>query len=286
MTNETTHTAAVPPVDADRRTADAVRLADGVIAAGWAAVREVWAFVRFLLFLLYLVLGVAGFWIAIIASLLGAFRIALRVVRLVVLYLSGGHPPPRGGQAATMSGAARQELERFWDQRLLVYADVARPLARHIVIARAAGRRFVHWGIGRKIATVMIIGLFVGVPLLYIIPRPHEVQITDDNSLSHADGSLRYLIHALDLDDPTKHYEYENEYALHLGKINPQGLKAQLQPGRYYRLWIVGIRWNYFPATLFPNVLWATEIDANRNAVTGPALLGVPPNGTKPPAPK
>jgi hypothetical protein len=280
----TTHEGAASPVDVDARTANAVRVADGLVAAGRTALLETWDFVRFLLFLVYLVLGVVGFWISVFAALIGAIRVALRVLRLIVLWLSGGHPPPRGGRAPTMAGSTKQELERLWDQRLLLYADVARPLARHLFIAQSAGRRFLHWGIPRKFATVLIIAGFVGLPLVYVIPRPHEVQITDDNALSHADGSLRYIIHALDLSDPTRHREYENEYALHLGKINPQGLKAQLQPGRYYRLWIVGIRWNYFPATLFPNILWATEIDANRNAVTGTALLGVPPTGQKPPA--
>jgi hypothetical protein len=285
MTNENTHAAAVPSLAVDQRAADAVRVADAMVYAGQMALREIWDFVRFLLFLLYLVLGAAGFWIAVIASVVGVFRITLRVLRLIVLWLSGGHPPPTGGQAPTMEGAAKQELERLWDQRLLLYADVARPVARHILIAKSAGRRFLHWGIGRKVAALLIIVLLVGVPLVYLIPRPHEVQITDDNALSHTDGSVRYLIHALDLDDPTRYREYENEYAVHLLKINPQGLKSQLQPGRYYRLWVVGLRWNYFPATLFPNVLWATEIDANRDPVTGTALLAEPLTGAKP-APK
>jgi hypothetical protein len=286
MPTGTTPDAAVPPGDVDRRTTEAVRVADGFVAAGRAAVRETWGVVRFVIFLIYLVLGVIGFWVAAFAALLGVFRLALRVLRLITLWLSGGNPPPREGRAPTVAGAAQQELQRLWDQRLLLYADVARPVARHIVIARAAGRRFLHWAIVRKISAVAVTVCFVGLPLVYIIPRPHDVQITDDNALSHTDGDLKYVIHALNLDDPTETLEYENEYALHLGKINPQGLKAQLQPGRYYRLWIVGIRWNYLPATLFPNILWATEIDANRNPVTGPALLGVPPAGETPQPPK
>jgi hypothetical protein len=79
------------------------------------------------------------------------------------------------------------------------------------------------------------------------------------------DGStmrVRYLIHAVDIDDPSHTREYQNEVAWWLGKINPQGLKAQLVPGRFYKLEVVGIRW-YFLPTLYPNIISAEETDAN-----------------------
>lgn len=275
MTSEATHDAAVPGVDVETRANDVVRAADGLVALGRTAGAEAWGFARFVLFLLYLVLAIVGFWFGLIAAVLGGLRLTLRFLRFMLLWLSGGQPPAVGSTAPTVAGAAKQDLT--WDARLIFYADVARPLARHIVSTQVALRRFWHLGLPRKLATIVMALVFVGLPSLYVIPRPHEVQVTDDNALSHTDGGLLYLIHALDLNDPTVHREYENEYRLFLGKINPQGLKAQIQPGRYYRLWIVGIRWNYFPYTMYPNILWATEIDANGNELTGTALLGQPP---------
>ena len=278
MNTGATHTGAVPREDTDARTNRVVHAVDHLAAAARAAVFEAWAFLRFFVFLFYLLLVIVGFWFGLVATGIGVLRMALRAVRVVLLLLSGGHPPPSGGRAPA---AAKQELQRLWATRMLLYADIAVPVARDLVAIKTSLRRFWYWGISRKLATIVMALSFVGLPLLFVIPRPHEVQITDDNAISHTDGALRYLIHGLDLDNPTVNREYENEYALFLGKINPQGLKAQLQPGRFYRLWIVGIRWNYFPATMYPNILWATEIDMNRSAVQGAALLGAPPTSAR-----
>jgi len=98
-----------------------------------------------------------------------------------------------------------------------------------------------------------------------VVPRPQYVQITDDNAMDYEPGAnntmtVRYLIHAVDLHSGGAHREYQNEQVWWLGKINPQGLKSQLVPGRYYKLQIVGVRW-YFLPTLYPNIISATETD-------------------------
>lgn len=277
MASEAVHPeSAAGALSVDERTHRAVSFADAFARRTGHAAWDLFGFVQFLFFLIYLLLAAIGFWLGFVAAMLGALRMLTRFAKVSLLYMSGGNPPPPEGRAAHLNAMAKQELQRVWDARLLLYADVARPVARHYVAARFATRRFWYWGIMRKLSTITVASLMVGLPLVYLIPRPHEVQITDDNAMSHADGELRYLIHALDLKDPTNHLEYENEYALHLGKINPQGLKSQLVPGRYYRLWIVGLRWYYFPKTAFPNILWATEIDMNGNEITDPALMLAP----------
>lgn len=283
MATEAVHPdAASSALSVDERTHRAVGIADAVARRAGYAAWDLFGFLQFLFFLVYLLLSAIGFWLGALAALLGTVRMAVRFTKGALLYMSGGHPPPPGGRAERLPEAARQEIRRLWDSRLLLYADAARPVARQYVAARFAWRRFWYWGVMRKLSTVLVAAFMVALPLVYIIPRPHEVQITDDNAMSHTDGEIRYLIHALDLHDPSDHLEYENEYALHLGKINPQGLKSQLQNGRYYRLWVVGLRWYYFPKTAFPNILWATEIDKDGNEITGGGLLAKPVTAAAP----
>jgi hypothetical protein len=81
-----------------------------------------------------------------------------------------------------------------------------------------------------------------------------------------------YLIHAIDLDDPSQTREYMNENAWWVGKINPQGLKARLVPGRYYKMWVIGLRW-WFAPTLYPNIVSVTETDAKGNALEHPSTF-------------
>jgi hypothetical protein len=123
----------------------------------------------------------------------------------------------------------------------------------------------------------VVTGWLVVVPGLYIVPRAHDVQITDDNAVEYdkKTNTTTYLVHALDLHTDNKTREYLNEDAWYLGKINSQGLKSQLQIGRTYRLRVVGIRWYYMP-TLYPNIISATEIDADGNAVERPGRLVAP----------
>jgi len=284
MSSEAASPTTPESIAADQRADRIVAAADGIWSRGSRAAWDLFGFVRFLVFLIYLVVSVVGFWLGLIAALLGFARLLVRLSKALLLYLSGGHPPPLGGPREGAASAAKEELHRLWDSRMLLYADVTRPLARHFVAVRFALRRFWNWTLMRKLSTVLISAVLVGLPLAFIIPRPHEVQITDDNALSHADGELRYLVHALELDDPSSHREYENEYAPYLGKFNPQGLKSQLQIGKCYRLWIVGIRWYYFPKTMFPNIIWAQEIDKNSRVNTGPTLMNAAPMSASPEA--
>ena len=265
---------------ANQRADRIVAAADGMWARGTRATWDMIGFFRFLLFLIYLAVSVVGFWLGLIAALLGFARLLVRFIKAVLLYGSGGHPPPVGGHRESIGSSVKEEIARLWDTRLLLYADVTRPLARHLVAVRFSLRRFWHWTLMRKLSTVLMSALLVGVPLVFIVPRPHEVQITDDNALAHSDGNVRYLVHALDLDQPARHREYENEYAPYLGKFNPQGIKSQLQIGKCYRLWIVGIRWYYFPRSLFPNIIWAQEIDRTSRVNTGPTLMNSAPLST------
>lgn len=242
-------------------------VANRFISVAFVTVREVLRFAQFLVFLLYLVVGVLGFWLWGLAFVIGSFRLLLKLTRQLLLLISALHPPPTGWTGGGVAERTRAELQRLWNQRLLLYADIALPVGRQLVALNHSARRFWHLPLLHKLSAVVIAGSFVVLPMAYVIPRPHTVQIVDRNSLSHTDGELRYLIHAIDLYDPLKTREYENEYAAYLGKFNPQGLKASLVEGHFYRLWVVGVRWNYLPVTVYPNIISAEEIDKNGNEI-------------------
>jgi hypothetical protein len=237
---------------------------------------EVWHFFRFVLFLLFLLLLTVAFWLWVFSLILALVRFVLHAVAWVALMLSGGLPP-RPGPATGFAEGLQIDLKRLWARRTVVYEDLSRPLARHLVGAQYVGRMFWHWSWFHKGFTVLTLFLTIFVPGLYVIPRAHDVQITDDNAVAYDKNKnvTTYLVHALDLDVPGKTREYINEEAWYLGKINPQGLKSQLQNGRTYRLWVVGVRWYYLP-TLYPNIIAATEIDEHRNTVSTPRRLPAP----------
>lgn len=242
-------------------------VANRFMSAATVTAREALRFMQFLVFLAYLVVGILGFWLWMLAFIIGTFRLLLKLTRQLLLLLSALQPPPTGWTGGGVAERTRAELQRLWNQRLLLYADIARPIGRQLVALNHSARRFWHLPLFHKLSAVILAGSFVVLPMVYVIPRPNTVQIVDRNSLSHTDGELRYLIHATDLDDPLKTREYENEYAAYLGKFNPQGLKASLVEGHFYRLWVVGVRWNYLPLTLYPNIIFAKEIDKNGNEI-------------------
>jgi hypothetical protein len=236
---------------------------------------EVWSFLRFLLFFVYLLFGILNFWLWIVAFALGLLRLGLRMMMATLLFLSGGSAPRHHGPAENPVAAIDRELKFLWASRLVAYENVARPVARHWLAAQTAVRTFWHWGMARKASALLMAALFVGAPMSWVIPRPNYVQITDDNAVHYEDdGSKKvtYLVHATDLKTRGKTREYRNEDMWWLGKINSQGLKSQLQPGRNYKLWIVGIRWYYMPR-LFPNIISAEELDETGAVITDPSRL-------------
>jgi hypothetical protein len=207
----------------------------------------------------------------------GLIRLVFKAVMLVLLWLSGGTAPPRIVPPRTMTATMLLARMQIWDLRLVVYDELVWPLKRHLLRFGRAVERFWHWPLTRKALAAIVIAWLVLVPALYVIPRPHDVQITDDNAVRYDSSTNKttYLVHALDLHSDNKTREYINEDAWYLGKINSQGLKSQLQHGRTYRLWVVGIRWYYLPR-LYPNIISATEIDAQGNEVEHPAKLAMP----------
>lgn len=247
--------------------------AEQVVGKVERGAREIWSFLRFVLFLLFLLLLTVVFWLWVFSLLLAFIRTLLHAVAWLFLWLAGG-TPPRPGPKVGFAERASMDLKRLWARRTVAYEALARPLARHVVGAQYVGRMFWHWSWFHKGFAVLTLFLTIYVPALYVVPRPHWVQITDDNAVAYdkATNKTTYLVHALDLRVPGKTREYLNEDAWWLGKINSQGLKSQLQNGRNYRLWVVGVRWYYKP-TLYPNIISATEIDQKGEDVDTPKYL-------------
>lgn len=228
---------------------------------------------RFVVFLIYLVLAAAAFWLWVIATVLDLIRFGLRCLLRALLWIGGGQVRVPG--QPTLLEAIRAETRRMWTERTVHYEVWARPVATHYVAARRAVVHFWHWKLHQKVAAILVAILLVGTPALYVVPRPQYVQITDDNAIDYEPGvnntmTVRYLVHAVDLRDSGAHREYQNEQVWWLGKINPQGLKSQLVPGRYYKLMIVGVRW-YFLPTLYPNIISAAETDEEGNVLNEPS---------------
>jgi len=241
----------------------------------WHSLVDLVLVLRFVPFVLYMLLAMLGIWLWGLWAALALVRFGLRAAMAALLRVSKG-AAPRPGPPVSLSQAIRADVQDLWDDRLVVYRRMSRSLARHYLVTRRSLLRFWHWTIPKKCFALLFVAAFIGVPGLYVVPRPHEVQIVDNNAIQYSeDGSqVFYVVHAVDIDDPGHTREYVNETAWWLGKINPQGMKNRLQKGRYFRLWVVGLRWFYKP-TLFPNIIAATEIDQQGNAVP-PALQASP----------
>lgn len=241
----------------------------------WRSLVDLVLVLRFVPFVLYMLLAMLGIWLWGLWAAIGFARFGLRAAMAALLRVSGG-AAPRPGPPVPLAEAIRSDVRELWEDRLVVYRRMSRSLARHYVVTRRSLRRFWHWTVPKKSFAVLFVAVFIGVPALYVVPRPHEVQIVDNNAIQYAEdgGQVFYVVHAVDLDDPDHTREYVNETAWWLGKINPQGMKNRLQKGKYFRLWVVGIRWFYKP-TLFPNIIAATEIDRQGKPVQ-PSLQGLP----------
>jgi len=222
--------------------------------------KTTWEFFQFVLFFLYLILGVVSLWLGLLRFALGTVHFGLRIATRALLWMSGGTAPRSGPPVSSWTEGLKRDVDIMWAQRLVVYEDVMRPAGRHYVRVRRATRTFWHWHLSRKLTALLFAFFTVVTPAAYVIPRPQYVQITDDNAI-HTDesGKVMYLVHTLDLFQPGKTHEYMNEDGWWFGKINSQGLKAQLQIGKCYRLWVVGVRW-YWKPRLFPNIISAVEV--------------------------
>lgn len=254
------------------RVGDAGRAVGGVFVAWWRNL-------RFLLFTVFLLLAVVVFWLWVVSVVLSVVRLLLKGVSTLLMWLAGGAPRAPG---VTFTQALARGVRQGWRRRAVFYRRTARPVARGYVTVRRSSIRFWRWHPAQKMAALVTATLFVGLPVAYTVPRPDYVQIINNNAIDNSRGETRYVVHAVGLFDPGDFREYANVRAAHLGKIDPQGLKSRLVPGRYYRLWVVGVRWYWYP-TSFPNIVRATEVDAQGHALSGrPRLL---PHPTPEPAP-
>jgi hypothetical protein len=270
------HAASGTPDDVpsrEQRIARAESLASGILDGTGRVAANIWQLARFVLFAVYLLLSILSIWLWLIGAVFSTLRFFVRAVMIVFLWLSGGIAPPPGAAPLSLAEAIERDLQYFWRSRVVAYRRVTRGLAEQIVGARRATETFWRWTFARQAFALAVAALMLGIPLAYVIPRPHYVQVTDDNAIEYRVGTEKviYLVHAVDLFDPTQTREYINEDAVHLGKFNSQGLKAQIVPGRSYRFWVVGIRWWKYPR-LFPNIIRAQEVDAQGNVLADPSL--------------
>lgn len=236
----------------------------------WTGIVVAWESLRFVLFIFYALLGLIAFWLWIVAGFLLLIRFLVGGVMTAVLWLSEGTTPGPDGKPRNVGEALADSIRAGWRRRHLKYAEISRPLGRVVYETHRAGVRFWHFSFPRKLLVVVLAFFFVVLPLSYVVPRPHYVQLTDDNAVNdYSDGRVVYLIHAVDLVTHGKTREYKNENAPWLGKFNSQGLKNKLTVGRYYKLWVVGLRW-YIPQ-LYPNIISATETDASGRPLAAPS---------------
>jgi hypothetical protein len=201
---------------------------------------------RDLSFILYLVLAMLAIWLWMLTLLVLLVRVVLHSAMALLLWLAGGKVPRQKGGAHP----------REWFTVLLA------PVLLQLLAIRGAARAYWYWPMGRKAATLLLTAFCIALPLIYTVPRPNYVQVVEDNALRNTDGGLTYLVHAVELfGNGTK--EYTNEPAWWLLKFDEQVITSKIHPGRFYKLWVVGIRWQ-LPAT-YPNIIGATEVDRNGN---------------------
>ena len=272
--NAASGTAHDVPAPERRYAARAESYASRILHGGKRVVRDAWDVARFFLFALYLVLALLSVWLWLAGALLGIVRFAVRALMVSLLWLSGGLAPRPGAPARSLAESIERDLQHLWRSRVVAYRRMSRGMAEHYIGARRATRTFWYWSVPRQLFAVALAGLLVAVPLAYIIPRPHYVQVTDDNAIHYTDDGQKvmYLVHAVDMFDKGQTREDINEDAAHLAKFNSQGLKAQIVPGRNYRFWVVGIRWWKYPQ-LFPNIIRAQVVDAEGNPIDAPSRL-------------
>jgi hypothetical protein len=230
---------------------------------------------RGLAFFVYLFFAFLSFWLWFVGAIFFVVRAIPFLIARVFLTLSDGIPDVEEEPDLPVGERLQRHGTRAWNRRDLVYERFKTPVARNYLASRHAVGRFWRWGMGRKLAFLIATLFLFVLPLAYVVPRPIYVQVVDDNAINvDSDGVTRYLVHGVGLYN-LKTYELRNDAWWPLLKFNPQGLQNRLQAGRYYRMWIVGIRWWVPP--LFPNIIGATEVDANGKKIGNPVPF-VPPS--------
>lgn len=246
--------------------------AEAYVDHSWGRLKKsahaMWDSARFLFFFLYVLTAIVRFWLWAVTVVLILLRVALHFLAFPLRRAGGAYPPPRSpGTSLHQRGAWRAEFR----------SEVVTPLSRMLADGRDVSRSFWHFTFARKVLVVILSFAFVVVPGSYFVPRVHTVQVLDDNALNYQDSKIGqstagYIIHAMDVDEPGKTREYVNENAWWLGKVNSQGLKAKIVPGRFYRIWVVGLRWWWAPP-LYPNIVSVTETDAKGQALHEPSVF-------------
>ena len=107
--------------------------------------RDMWHVARFLVFFVYLLLGLLVFWLWVFESMIGVFRFFLRSAMIVLLWLSGGIAPRPGPPPASVAEAISRDLKYFWAGRVRTYDRIARTGAAHFMAGKRATRTFWHW---------------------------------------------------------------------------------------------------------------------------------------------
>ncbi len=223
---------------------------------------------RFVLFFLYFLTAILRFWLLCLTLVIHLIRVIVRLMTIPLQSMAGAWPPRVSHKLRPIASGNLATILRY---------ELVEPLGYVWAEAVYTLRSFWHYSFARKTLVVVLTFFLVFVPATYLVPRPHLVQILDNNVLNNQAGPqgahlVGYLIHAIDIDDPTHTREYMNENAWWLGKVNAQGLKARLVPGRYFKLWVIGLRWWYLP-TLYPNVIAATETDAQGEVLEHPSTF-------------
>ena len=223
---------------------------------------------QFILFSVYFLTAILRFWLLFLTLIIHLVRVVIRLLTLPLQWTSGAWPPRLSYKIRPIASGNLATILRY---ELIV------PLGYVWAEAMYTLRSFWHYTFERKTLVVALTFFLVFVPATYLVPRPHTVQILDNNVLNNQTGAqganaVGYLIHAIDVNDPTHTREYMNESAWWLGKVNSQGLKARLVPGRYFKMWVIGLRWWYLP-TLYPNIITATETDAHGKVLEHPSTF-------------
>jgi hypothetical protein len=227
---------------------------------------------RFVVFCVYVLLGVVSFWLMVPVVLFWLLRTVIQLLMRPLLYAAeGGSLRSRSGCRRRADEAMMEEAREQWEKRHDAYRLLAARSAYTIMAVKLAALRFWDFSFPRKAVIAIITFFLVFLPGMYLVPRAHYVQVRDNNALNHLDDGARieYLIHAVDLFDMNQTREYRNENIPWLGKINAQGMKNRIVPGRYYKFWIVGIRW-YMPQ-MYPQLIDVIETDATGKPLEVPS---------------